>query len=212
MNVICDVTYVKVYDIVCSSYDIKGKNNDVTYYITYQLVCDIITWGIWHHKGYDVIACDIIGHDLWCHIMQWLWCHIPCQCVMTSQKNLWHHTWSTNQMLWNADAQYISAVCAFVSNYSEESHSRFAKASHGLGSLQSIPILCDLMGVSTFRLSCWSEIAKGHLDLQNSGVWWQINAREVGYDNFLLALLRFRGCVLCHANLWTSLRYICRHD
>ena len=23
----------------------------------------------------------------------------------------------------------------------------------------------------------------------NSGVWWQINAREVGYDNVLLALL-----------------------
>ena len=25
----------------------------------------------------------------------------------------------------------------------------------------------------------------------NSGVWWQINAREVGYDNVLLALLAF---------------------
>ena len=50
--------------------------------------------------------------------------------------------------------------------------------------------MCDLMGVSTFRLSCWSEIAFGPA---NSGVWWQINAREVGYDNVLLALIVFEN-------------------
>ena len=35
---------------------------------------------------------------------------------------------------------YISVVCSFVSKYSKESHSEFAKAPHGLGSLQCIPI------------------------------------------------------------------------
>ena len=35
---------------------------------------------------------------------------------------------------------YISAIRSFVSEYSQESHSEFAKAPHGLGSLQRTPI------------------------------------------------------------------------
>ena len=47
---------------------------------------------------------------------------------------------------------------------------------------------CDIMVISPFRLNCWSEMARV-FGPANSGVLWRINAREVGSDNVLFALI-----------------------